>query len=155
LVLVDREHHPLAIFNQRVALATEIRLFIESTYGEYLHESSRISRKYLKQAIVRSFSFSIGSIQNYLKALLPDERTDVLFVVYQAVMLLGLIFSVMRLYLWLVVWLYDNEKIDIIAKVHTLLGYRAHADQKNLFNFVKLFQHKPMHISIIHLDEGG
>ena len=107
-----------------------------------------------------------GRMQNYLKALLPDARTDVLFVGYQASGTPGrdiqryapnvsgranrrasgyVIFGGAG----------DGEKVDIKAKVHTLSGYSAHADQKDLVNFVKRMRHKPKHIRIVHGDEGA
>lgn len=99
-----------------------------------------------------------GRMQNYLKALLPDARTDVLFVGYQASGTPGR--DIQRYapnvsgrssgYVIL-----DGEKIDIKANVHTLSGYSAHADQKDLVNFVKRMRHKPKHIRIVHGDEGA
>nr|WP_320136957.1 MBL fold metallo-hydrolase [uncultured Amphritea sp.] len=91
-----------------------------------------------------------GRIVNYLKALLGDTRTDVLFVGYQAQGTPGS--DIQRYgprggYVYL-----DDEKIDIKAGVHTLSGYSAHADQKNLINFVKRMRHKPKEIRIVHGD---
>ena len=39
--------------------------------------------------------------------------------------------------------------------MHTLSGYSAHADQKDLLNFVKRMRHKPKHIRIVHGDESA
>lgn len=47
----------------------------------------------------------------------------------------------------------DCHKVDIKASVHTLSGYSAHADQKDLLNFVKRMRHKPKHIRIVHGDD--
>lgn len=97
-----------------------------------------------------------GRMQNYLKALLPDERTDVIFVGYQAKGTPGR--DIQRYapnvsgrssgYVLL-----DGQEIDIKASVHTLSGYSAHADQKDLVNFVKRMRHKPKHIRIVHGDD--
>lgn len=97
-----------------------------------------------------------GRMQNYLKALLPDERTDVIFVGYQAKGTPGR--DIQRYapnisggssgYVLL-----DGHKVDIKASVHTLSGYSAHADQKDLVNFVKRMRHKPKHIRIVHGDD--
>lgn len=91
-----------------------------------------------------------GRIVNYLKALLGDTRTDVLFVGYQAQGTPGS--DIQRYgpaggYVYL-----DDEKIDIKAGIYTLSGYSAHADQKNLINFVKRMGHKPKEIRIVHGD---
>lgn len=91
-----------------------------------------------------------GRIQNYLKALLPDKRTDVLFVGYQANGTPGRDIQVYGPRGGYVVL--DDEKITIKAQVHTISGYSAHADQANLLNFVKGMRHKPKHIRIVHGD---
>lgn len=91
-----------------------------------------------------------GRIVNYLKALLADPRTDVLFVGYQANGTPGRDiqqYGPSGGYVFL-----DNERIDIRAGVHTISGYSAHADQKNLVNFVKRMRHKPKEIRIVHGD---
>jgi len=36
---------------------------------------------------------------------------------------------------------------------HTISGYSAHADQKDLLNFVKRMRHKPGQIRIVHGDD--
>lgn len=89
-----------------------------------------------------------GRIVNYLKALLPDPRTDVLFVGYQAAGTPGR--DIQRYgprggYVIL-----DGEKVDIRARIHSLSGYSAHADQQNLVNFVKRIRHKPTLIRLVH-----
>ena len=50
----------------------------------------------------------------------------------------------------------DGEKgprIDIRAGVYTLGGYSAHADQKDLVNFVKRMKERPSKIRIVHGDD--
>ena len=47
----------------------------------------------------------------------------------------------------------DGQRVDIKAGVHTLGGYSAHADQRDLLNFVKRMRHKPQHIRIVHGDD--
>lgn len=89
-----------------------------------------------------------GRIQNYLKALLPDHRTDVLFVGYQASGTPGR--DIQRYgprggYVYL-----DGERIDIRAGVHTIGGYSAHADQADLINFVKRMQVTPKEVRLVH-----
>lgn len=75
-----------------------------------------------------------GRMVNYLKALLPDTRTDVLFVGYQAAGTPGRDiqnYGPKGGYVDL-----DGERVWIKAQVHTLGGYSAHADQKELIEFV-------------------
>jgi metallo-beta-lactamase family protein len=91
-----------------------------------------------------------GRMVNYLRALLPDPRTDVLFVGYQARGTAGRdiqTYGPRGGYVLL-----DGERVDIRAGVHTLSGYSAHADQQDLLNFVKRMRHKPKHIRIVHGD---
>ena len=47
----------------------------------------------------------------------------------------------------------EGKKVGIKARVHTISGYSAHADQNGLINFVKRMRHKPQHIKIVHGDE--
>ncbi|WP_201356409.1 MBL fold metallo-hydrolase [Amphritea japonica] len=99
-----------------------------------------------------------GRIVNYLTELLPDPRTDVLFVGYQAKGTPGRDiqkygaekYRVSGGYVYL-----DNQKIDIKAQVHSISGYSAHADQKDLINFVKRMGHKPKEIRIVHGDNDA
>lgn len=91
-----------------------------------------------------------GRIQNYLKALLPDRRTDVLFVGYQAQGTPGR--DIQKYgprggYVYL-----DGERIDIRAGVHTISGYSAHADKTDLLNFVKRMRVWPQEIRLVHGD---
>ncbi|RUO26300.1 MBL fold hydrolase [Aliidiomarina minuta] len=75
-----------------------------------------------------------GRMANYLKALLPDARTDVLFVGYQAERTPGR--DIQRYgprggYVDM-----DGQRIWIKAQVYTLGGYSAHADQTELLDFI-------------------
>jgi len=114
--------------------------------------------------IAASGMCSGGRMQNYLQELLPDERTDVIFVGYQAKGTPGRDIQKYgagpsnrdkRAY---VQFKEDGEKgpkIDIRAGVYTLGGYSAHADQKDLLNFVKRMRVKPSKIRIVHGDDGA
>jgi metallo-beta-lactamase family protein len=75
-----------------------------------------------------------GRIVNYLKRLLPDRRTDVLFVGYQARGTPGRAIQQYGPGGGYVIL--DGERIDIRAGVHTISGYSAHADQRNLLDFI-------------------
>lgn len=91
-----------------------------------------------------------GRIVNYLKALLGDKRTDLLFVGYQAEGTSGRDiqeYGPNNGYVML-----DNHRYDIEAGIHTISGYSAHADQKNLVNFVKRMRHKPKEVYLVHGD---
>ena len=111
---------------------------------------------YLKQSgrpaivIAASGMCAGGRIMNYLKALLGDKRTDVLFVGYQAEGTPGR--DIQKYgprggYVYL-----EGERVDIRAGVHTISGYSAHADQQDLIRFVMGMEKKPSEIRIVHGD---
>jgi len=108
-----------------------------------------------------------GRMQNYLKALLPDERTDVIFVGYQAkgtpgrdILKYGPRFKKGE-GLGYVDFEDDTStarsspsvRTDIRAGVYTLGGYSAHADQQDLINFVEGMEQRPDRIRIVHGDD--
>jgi len=125
------------------------------------HESHIRTVEYLKKTarptivLAASGMCAGGRIVNYLKALIGDHRTDILFVGYQAQGTLGhdiqkygprggyAIFEDEG----------DGERHEINARVHTISGYSAHADQKDLLNFVKRMRRKPSEIRIVHGDD--
>jgi len=75
-----------------------------------------------------------GRMVNYLQALLPDPRTDVLFVGYQAQGTPGRdiqTYGPRGGYVDL-----DGQRTWIKAQVYTLGGYSAHADQQELLEFI-------------------
>ncbi|MES7588725.1 MBL fold metallo-hydrolase RNA specificity domain-containing protein, partial [Cutibacterium acnes] len=86
-----------------------------------------------------------GRIMNYLNALLPDPRTDVILAGYQAQHTLGRELQQGKKQVWI-----DNEAINVQAQIHTLSGYSAHADQTDLVNFVHGIQPPPEQIHLIH-----
>lgn len=94
-----------------------------------------------------------GRIVNYLKALLPDSKTDVLFVGYQAQGTPGRDIQMYGPRGGYVVL--DGDRVDIKAGVHTMSGYSAHAGQKDLLNFVKRMRFKPSEIRIVHGDDSA
>lgn len=89
-----------------------------------------------------------GRIVNYLKALLPDERNDVLFAGYQAQGTLGREIqsgdSVIDI---------NNEQTEVNAQIHTISGYSAHADQNDLLKFVTGVTKQPKAVHLIHGEE--
>jgi metallo-beta-lactamase family protein len=93
-----------------------------------------------------------GRIVNYLKALLGDPRTDLVFVGYQARGTPGRAILDQREAPEPSVVL-DNERIPIRAKVHQLSGYSAHADREDLLAFVRGIPTPPSEIRIVHGEE--
>jgi metallo-beta-lactamase family protein len=89
-----------------------------------------------------------GRIVNYLKALLPDPRTDILFVGYQSSDSVG-----RDIQQGVKSILLDGDEVEVRAKVHTIKGFSAHTDQSGLRRFVKGIQDPPKEIRIVHGDD--
>lgn len=92
-----------------------------------------------------------GRIVNYLKALIEDPRSDILFMGYQAQGTPGRIIQTYGPkggYVEL-----DGQRYAIRARIHTVSGYSAHADQADLLNFVRWMKRPPAQIRIVHGDE--
>lgn len=94
-----------------------------------------------------------GRIVTYLKALIGDPRTDVLFVGYQAEGTPGRSiqeYGPRHGYVTL-----DSKRYTIAAGIYTISGYSAHADQTNLVNFVKRMRYRPKEIHLVHGDRSA
>jgi metallo-beta-lactamase family protein len=89
-----------------------------------------------------------GRIVNYLKAMLGDPRHCVLFVGYQAAGTPGR--DIQRYGPGGGYVLLDGEKITIRARVETLGGYSAHADQAGLVRFATGMRTPPTAIRLVH-----
>lgn len=131
--------HPLA-FEQMTVIDDHDT---HSKAVDYLRRTARPSL-----VIAGSGMCTGGRIVNYLKALLGDQRTDVVFVGYQAAGTPGRDIQQYGPRNGYVVL--DGRRYDIAAGVHTLAGYSAHADQKNLVDFVKRMRRKPREIRLVH-----
>ncbi|EKO3599077.1 MBL fold metallo-hydrolase [Vibrio metschnikovii] len=86
-----------------------------------------------------------GRIVEYLKALLGDERTDVIFAGFQAEGTLGRTMAEGEKSICI-----DGEEIDVKASIHVMSGYSAHADQSELLAFIKGIDQPPKEIHLIH-----
>ena len=98
--------------------------------------------------IAASGMCSSGRIVNYLKAMLSDPRTDILFSGYQAAGTPGRAIQQYGPQGGYVVL--DGQRYDIRARIHTISGYSAHADQKDLVNFIKRMRKRPRHVRLVH-----
>lgn len=130
------------------------------------HQEHEKLLKHLKDSgraaivIAASGMCSGGRMQNYLIELLPDERTDVVFVGYQAkgtpgrdIQRFGPGFKESGRLGY--VEFGAGERVDIRAGVYTLGGYSAHAGQRDLVNFVKRMRVRPGVVRIVHGDDGA
>ncbi|WP_417551964.1 MBL fold metallo-hydrolase RNA specificity domain-containing protein [Marinomonas fungiae] len=90
-----------------------------------------------------------GRIVNYLKALLGDERNDVIFVGYQAQGTPGRDLLTYHDKADGYVML-DGEHCEIKAQIWQIGGYSAHAGQQDLINFAKRMRKPPNTIHLVH-----
>ncbi len=118
------------------------------------HEDHLAAVDYLKRkarpciVIAASGMCSGGRIVNYLKALLGDTRTDVVFVGYQAMGTPGR--DIQQYGPGGGYVILDGQRYDIRARIHTLTGYSAHADQRNLVDFVRRMRYLPKEVRLVH-----
>jgi metallo-beta-lactamase family protein len=89
-----------------------------------------------------------GRVMNYLKRFLGESTTDVLFVGYQGRGTPGRDIQAGRNSVEL-----DGNSYSIRAEVHSISGYSAHADQRNLLDFVKNMSSPPGEVVLVHGDD--
>lgn len=131
-------------------------LNFDALYTVDSHETHEQTVRYLAESgrpavvIAASGMCAGGRVVNYLKAMLGDPRHQVLFVGYQGA---GTPRRDIQHYGPQGGWvMLDGERYDIRAGVTTISGYSAHADQRDLLNFVKRMRHWPREIRLVHGD---
>ena len=134
-------------------------LAFEQLYTVGDHAQHQRAVNYIKQrghpcvVIAASGMCAGGRMVNYLKALIGDPRTDILFIGYQAAGTPG---RAIQRHGPQGGWVeLDGQRFDIHAGVYTISGYSAHADQHNLVNFVRRMRVKPRQIRIVHGDDDA
>lgn len=134
-------------------------LSFDNLYTIESHEQHQRTVEYLattgRPAVVIAASgmASGGRVVNYLKRMLGDERHDVLFIGYQGAGTPGR--DIQRFGSrggWIVL---DGERIDIRARIDTIGGYSAHADQRDLLNFIKRMRYPPRTVILVHGDRDA
>lgn len=135
-------------------------LSFENLYTVDAHEEHMQTVKYLAESgrpavvLAASGMATGGRVVNYLKAMLEDERHAVLFVGYQARGTHGFYIQKYGNRQSRDGWVeMDGKRYPIKARVETIGGYSAHADQKDLVNFVRGMKVLPNTIRIVHGDE--
>ena len=48
-----------------------------------------------------------------------------------------------------------GKRYDIRARIHSISGYSAHADQQNLVNFIKRMRKRPKHVRLVHGEQDA
>ena len=125
------------------------QLLTVDSHAEHLRMVGYLARSARPAIVIAGNGMcSSGRIVNYLKAMLGDQRHNVLFVGYQAAGTPGQAiqsFGPKGGYVDL-----DGERLVIRAGVTTIGGYSAHADQDGLVKFVTSMRRRPSHIRIVH-----
>lgn len=136
---VHRGRHPLS-FDQ---------LYTVDSHSDHLRTIDYLKKTGRPCVVIAASGMCTGGrIVNYLEALIEDPRTDILFVGYQARGSKGRAiqkYGPQHGYVDL-----PSGRKDIRARVHTISGYSAHADQKGLLNFVSRMRHPPNDIRLVH-----
>lgn len=129
-------------------------LNFDSLYTVGDHDEHMQTVGYLKKSrrsaivIAASGMVSGGRVVNYLKAMLGDTRHLILFVGYQAHGTPGA--DILR-YGPTGGWVsLDGQRFSICARVSSISGYSAHADQKDLVNFVQRIPEWPSEVRLVH-----
>ncbi|OGW37133.1 MAG: MBL fold hydrolase [Nitrospirae bacterium GWC2_56_14] len=136
--VVSNGRHPLS-FEQMTVI---------SSHDEHLQTVTYLKKSARPCIVIAAGGMCAGGrIVNYLKALLKDHRTDVIFIGYQAEGTPGR--EIQQQGTGGVVNL-DGINCPIRAQIHTITGYSAHADQQNLVDFVRAMPEKPRLIKLVH-----
>jgi len=148
----DAEAH-VKLKRGRKPLAFEQLTTIDN-HRDHLHTVGYLKRKARPCIVIAASGMcSGGRIVNYLKATIGDPRTDILFSGYQAVGTPGRAIQKYGQRGGYVVL--DGKRYDISARIHTISGYSAHADQRNLVNFIKRMRKRPKHVRLVHGEPGA
>jgi len=133
--------HPLSFDN----------LYTVESHEEHLQTVNYLAKTGRPAIVLAASGMAAGGrVVNYLKAMLEDSHHQVLFVGYQAAGTPG---RAIQTYGPNHGWVeLDGERHHIQAGVTTIGGYSAHADQKDLVNFVKRMRRWPQNIRIVHGD---
>ncbi len=140
----DREAHRQLKYDDQLLVFDNL-----TTVGS--HSEHQDTLRYLRKSgipaivIAGSGMCTGGRVVNYLKAFLKEPRADILFVGYQGAGTPGR--QIQDRQDWVEL---DGQRYQIQAKVHTLSGYSAHADQQNLIDFVRGMPEPPGEVVLVH-----
>lgn len=86
-----------------------------------------------------------GRIKHHLKQRLPDERNTVCFVGFQAAGTKGRALKEGADHLWIY-----GEQVPVKARIESIEGFSAHADQGQLLDWLKGFEAPPRRTFVVH-----
>jgi metallo-beta-lactamase family protein len=125
------------------------RMLTVDDHAAHLRMVEYLAREHRPAIVIAASGMCAGGrIVDYLKAMLGDPRHDVLFVGYQAAGTPGR--DIQRYgprggYVEL-----DGRPYDIRARIHTIGGYSAHADQADLLDFIGAMSTPPREVILVH-----
>jgi metallo-beta-lactamase family protein len=90
-----------------------------------------------------------GRIVHHLKNNIQNSRTSIIFVGFQVEGTLG-----RRLVEQEPEVMIHGQRFEVRAKVHTLGGFSAHADQRDLRYWLRAFGHTPRRVFMVHGEEA-
>lgn len=137
------------------ALTNEVRplsfdnLVTIDTYEDHAMLLDRLKQKGESAIVIAAGGMCEGGrVVDFLRELLPDERTDVLFVGFQAQNTLGrkLLDGAESVTI-------DDDEIEVRADITQIGGYSAHADQNELLEFIQSMEAPPGHVRVMHGEE--
>ncbi|MGM0535349.1 MAG: MBL fold metallo-hydrolase RNA specificity domain-containing protein [Pseudomonadota bacterium] len=134
-----RGRHPLDFAN----------LYTVADHDAHLQTVDYLARTHRPAVVIAASGMVTGGrVVNYLKRMLGDPRHAVVFIGYQGRGTPGR--AIQRHGPrggWVAL---DGERIDIRARVETVSGYSAHADQHDLLAFIRRMRHPPRHVRLVH-----
>ncbi|GLT13165.1 hypothetical protein GCM10007931_01390 [Vibrio algivorus] len=137
---IGRKRHPLA-FEQFVTV---------DSHKDHMRLVNRLASTNEPAIVVAASGMCNGGrIMNYLEALLPDKRTDVILAGYQAQGTLGRELQDGHSYVEI-----DGDQVEVKAHIHSMSGYSAHADREDLLAFIDGIDSDIKQIHLIHLIHG-
>ena len=115
---------------------------------ESAEESKRLINKQGVVIIAGSGMCTGGRIVHHIKNNIEKESTHMVFVGYQVVGTLGRRIVDREKQIRLM-----GQEMEVKAQIHTLGGFSAHGDQRDLRYWLRGFGHSPKKIFIVHADE--
>ncbi len=148
----DAEAHQ-RLRSGRNPLAFE-NLYVVDDHQQHLQTVAYLARTGRSAVVIAASGMAAGGrVVNYLKAMLGDPRHCVLFVGYQApgtpghaIQRFGRRGGFVEL---------DGERFEIRARIQSIGGYSAHADQRDLVNFVRRMREWPREVRLVHGDPAA
>lgn len=128
-------------------------LFTVDSHEQHQQMVSLLTRDRQPTVVIAASGMAAGGrIVAYLRALLGDPQHTVLFVGYQAPGTPGYQLQQIAAGGSAPVIELDGQRVAVRARIHTIGGYSAHADQRDLVNFVRRMRVQPRHVRIVHGD---